>query len=373
MRTQTAVLFEQPGTWEVVDLDLEAPRQGELLVRMAAAGLCHSDDHMTSGDLVLPPGALPIAGGHEAAGVVEEVGPHTPGWSAGDRVVMSFLPACGMCRWCASGMQNLCDNGALVLAGIRPDGTRRFSLDGAPVGQAAGVAAFSRYSTVSVQSAVKIPDDVPLEVAALLGCGVPTGWGSAVRSAGVRPGDVVMVMGVGGIGMNAVQGAAHAGASVVIAVDPVAAKREVAGSFGATHTAATMEEATQIARGFTNGQGADSCVVCVGVVTGEQIAQAVEAIRKAGTVVLTGLPRAADDHSLPVSTRHLTLFQKRIQGSLFGESNFSRDIPGLLRMYRHGQLKLDELITNRYTLETLNEGFADMRAGRNIRGVVVYD
>ncbi|SEP19949.1 NDMA-dependent alcohol dehydrogenase [Trujillonella endophytica] len=372
MRTQAAVLFEQPGKWEVVDLDLEPPRQGKLLVEMAAAGLCHSDDHMATGDLVLPPGALPMAGGHEAAGVVQEVGPHTPGWSVGDRVVMSFLPACGMCRWCASGRQNLCDNGALVLAGVRPDGTRRLSLDGAPVGQAAGVAAFSRHSTVSVQSAVKIPDDVPLEVAALLGCGVPTGWGSAVRSADVRPGDVVIVMGVGGIGMNAVQGAAHAGASVVIATDPVDAKREVAGSFGATHGAATMEEATAIARGYTNGQGADSCVVCVGIVTGEQVAQAVDSIRKAGTVVLTGLPRAADDHSLPVSTRHLTLFQKRIQGSLFGESNFSRDIPALLQMYRQGHLKLDELITARYTLDTLDQGFADMRAGRNIRGVVVH-
>ena len=372
MRTKAAVLLEQPGKWEVVELDLELPRQGELLVKMAAAGLCHSDDHIVTGDLPIPPGALPIAGGHEGAGVVEQVGPDTPGWQVGDRVVLTFLPMCGLCRWCASGMQNLCDSGARVMSGVREDGSRRMSLDGRPVGQAAGVATFSEYSTVSVQSCVPCPDGISLEAAALTSCGVGTGWGSAVRSADVRPGDVVIVMGVGGIGMNAVQGAAMAGAVAVIAVDPVEMKRNVAGSFGATHAVATMGEATEIAQGLTNGQGADSCIVCVGVTTGEHVAQAVEAIRKAGTCVLTGLPRAQDDGSLPVSLRHLVLFQKRLQGSLFGASSPSKEIPMLLELYRQGRLKLDELITNRYTLETLNEGFDDMRAGRNLRGIVSF-
>jgi NDMA-dependent alcohol dehydrogenase len=339
---------------------------------MAAAGLCHSDDHILTGDLPLPPGALPLAGGHEGAGVVEEVGPNTPGWKVGDRVVLTFLPMCGLCRWCASGMQNLCDNGALVLAGVRPDGSRRMRLNGKAIGQAAGVATFSEWSTVSVQSAVKCPDDVPLDVACLTSCGVGTGWGSAVRSAEVHPGDVVIVMGTGGIGMNAVQGAAHAGASVVIAVDPVEMKREASFGFGATHAVATMEEATEIARSFTNGQGADSAIVCVGVTTGEQVAQAVDSIRKAGTCVLTGLPRAADDGSLPVSLRHIVLFQKRLQGSLFGASSPSKDIPALLELYRQGRLKLNELITTRYPLEGLNEGYEDMRAGRNLRGIIDY-
>ena len=202
------------------------------------------------------------------------------------------------------------------------------------------MATFSEWSTVSVQSAVKCPDDVPLDVACLTSCGVGTGWGSAVHSAEVRPGDVVIVMGTGGIGMNAVQGAAHAGASVVIAVDPVEMKRSASFDFGATHAVATMEEATAIAQSFTNGQGADSAIVCVGVTTGEQVAQAVDSIRKAGTVVLTGLPRAADDGSLPVSLRHIVLFQKRLQGSLFGASSPSKDIPALLELYRQGRLKL---------------------------------
>lgn len=372
MRTRAAVLFEQPGTWEVTELELDAPRQGELLVKMAAAGLCHSDDHILTGDLPVPDGHLPLAGGHEGAGVVEEVGPNTPGWKAGDRVVLSFLPMCGLCRWCASGMQNLCDNGARVLSGVREDGSCRMHLDGRPIGQAAGVATFSERSTVSVQSAVRCPDDVPLDVACLTSCGVGTGWGSAVHSAEVRPGDVVIVMGTGGIGMNAVQGAAHAGASVVIAVDPVAMKRSAALAFGATHAVPTMEEASDIARQYSNGQGADSCIVCVGITTGAHIGQAVEAIRKAGTCVMTGLPRAADDGALPISLRHVVLFQKRLQGSLFGASSPSKDIPALLELYRQGRLKLDELITTRYTLEGLNQGYADMQEGRNLRGIIDY-
>ncbi len=372
MLTKAAVLFNSPGKWEVTELELEPPRQGELLIKMAAAGLCHSDDHIATGDLPVPPEALPIAGGHEGAGIVAEVGPHTPGWSIGDHVVLTFLPMCGLCRWCASGMQNLCDNGARVLSGVREDGSRRMMLNGKPVGQAAGVATFSEWSTVSVQSAVKCPGDIPLEAACLTSCGVGTGWGSSVRSAEVRVGDVVIVMGVGGIGMNAVQGAAHAGAAVVIAVDPVEMKRAVSFQFGATHAVATMDEATALARSFTNGQGADSCVVAIGVTTGEHIAQAVDSIRKAGTCVLTGLPRALDDTSLPISLRHIVLYQKRLQGSLFGASSPSKEIPALLDLYKMGRLKLDELITRRYDLESINDGFQDMRDGRNIRGVITF-
>ena len=373
MLTKAALLFEAPGKWEVTEVDLEPPRQGELLIRMVAAGLCHSDDHMTTGDLPVPPEALPIAGGHEGAGIVEGVGPNTPGWAEGDHVVLTFLPMCGLCKWCAMGMQNLCDHGARILSGVREDGSRRMSLDGRPVGQGAGISTFSQYSTVSVNSAIKAPKDVPLEVAALTSCGVCTGWGSAVRSADVQPGDVVIVMGTGGIGMNAVQGAAKAGASVVIAVDPVEMKRNASADFGATHAVATIGEAADIARGFTNGQGADSCIVTVGVTKGEHVGQAVDAIRKAGTVVLVGLGRADEDTSVPISVRHVVLYQKRIQGSLFGASSPSKEIPLLLEMYKRGDIKLSELITTRYTLNDVNQGFEDMRSGRNIRGVILHE
>jgi S-(hydroxymethyl)glutathione dehydrogenase/alcohol dehydrogenase len=365
------VLSEQPGKWEVTEVDLDPPGQGELLVRMAAAGLCHSDDHIATGDL--PTASLPMAGGHEGAGIVEEVGPDTPGWKAGDKVVLSFLPMCGLCKWCASGMQNLCDNGAGVLVGTRADGSRRMRAGGAEVSQAAGVSTFSELSTVSVRSAVKIADDIPLDAACLTSCGVSTGWGSAVNSAGVRPGHVVIVAGVGGIGMNAVQGAAHAGASVIIAADPVAMKREASFRFGATHAVETIDEAADLARGFTNGQGADSCIVCVGITTPEHVAKGVEAIRKGGTCVMTGLGRFADDGSIPVAVRHIVLYQKRLQGSLFGASSPSKDIPAMLDLYRQGRLKLDELITSRYSLDEVNKGYQDMRDGRNLRGIIVFD
>lgn len=367
MKSQAAVLREQPGKWEILEVDLEEPRQDELLVRLEHAGMCHSDDHVATGDL--PIGGGLMCGGHEGAGVVEQVGPGTLGWNVGDRVILSFLPACGRCRFCASGMQNLCDNGANTLAGMRMDGTYRMYLDGTPVGQMAGISTFSQYTTVSTMSAVACPDDIPLDVACLTSCGVGTGWGSAVNSAEVRAGDVVIVMGIGGIGINAVQGAAHAGASVLIAVDPVEMKRDMARKLGATHAVETMAEASEIARSFSNGQGADSCIVCVGVTTGEHIAEGVDAIRKGGTCVLTGLGNLTD-MSIPISAGMITLFQKRIQGSLFGASSPTKDIPAMLDHYRQGRLKLDELITRRYSLDQVNEGYSDMRNGLNMRGVI---
>ena len=370
MKTKAAIIRECPGKWEVVDLDLDPPRRGELLIRMVASGLCHSDDHLATGDM--QGNMLPMAGGHEGAGIVEEVGPDTEGWRVGDRVVLAFLPACGRCRWCASGWQNLCDSGIFVLTGQRPDGSWRFTLDGQPVAQMSGLATFSQWATVSALSAIPCPDDVPLEVACLCGCGVGTGWGSAVNSAEVRPGDVVIVMGIGGIGISAVQGARHAGASVIVAVDPVAMKRDVALELGATHAVATMPEARQVVAPLTNGQGADSCIVCVGVTNGGHIAEGVEAIRKGGICVATGVGRTAEV-GIPVSPTMLTLFQKRIQGALFGASSPTKDIPRLLELYRQGRLRLDELVTRTYSLEAINEGYADMHAGRNMRGVIIHE
>jgi S-(hydroxymethyl)glutathione dehydrogenase/alcohol dehydrogenase len=369
MKTRGAVVRESPGKWEILDIDMDEPRQGELVLKLAASGLCHSDDHMTTGDL--PPGILPMAGGHEGSGVVHEVGPNTPGWDVGDHVVMSFLPGCGRCRWCASGMQNLCDMGANVLTGCRPDGSYRMSIDGQPIGQAAGISTFCEYTVVDVASCVKIDKDIPLDKAALVGCGVGTGWGSAVNAAETKPGHTVIVMGIGGIGINAVQGASHAGATHVIAVDPVEMKREVAQQMGATHAFASMEEATEFAQRVTDGQGADAAIVTVGILKTEHVSQAFQAIRKAGTVVVTGIGNVEEEVRVPAF--ELTLYQKRVQGALFGASSPSRDIPWMLRMYQSGQLKLDELITTRYKLEDINQGYADMHAGKNMRGVIIYN
>ncbi len=378
MKTHSAAVLEAPtkgsrSNYEVIEVDLEEPRQGEILVKMAASGLCHSDDHIASGDWPVP--IFPIIGGHEGAGVVERVGPNTPGWEKDDHVIFSFLPACGRCRFCAAGMQNMCDLGALVLTGSRPDDPTSFrthTSDGRDVAQMGGIGTFSEYSTVNLSSAVKIDKDLPLDKMCLLGCGVGTGWGSAVHSAAVRPGDTVIVMGIGGIGVNAVQGAAISGASNIIAVDPVAFKRERVLDFGATHAFDNIAEADEMAKGLTNGQGADSVIVTVGVVHGEHVAQAFAATRKAGTVVVTGVGDITEI-GIPVSIGELTLFQKRIQGSLFGQSNPTFDILRQVQLYRDGRLKLDDLVTKTYTLDEVAEGYEDMHAGKNIRGVIVFD
>lgn len=370
MRTRAGAICEAPGKFEVIDVDLDEPQAGEIQVRMVASGLCHSDDHLATGDM--PAGTYPYIGGHEGAGVIEKVGSETMGYEVGDHVVFSFLPGCGKCRWCASGMQNLCDLGAYLLAGSRTDGSFRFhTTDGKDVGQMCTIGTFAEHTVVSKDSAIVVPKDLPLEKLCLLGCGVGTGWGSAVNSAEARPGDTVIIMGIGGIGINSVQGAAHAGASHVIAVDPVEFKREQAKLFGATETFADIAEAADFARSVTDGQGADSAIVTIGVVTGEHIGQAFSAIRKAGTVVVTGLGNAGDV-GVPISPMELTLFQKRLQGSLFGASSPTRDIPRQITMYREGVLKLDELITQTYTLDQVAQGYEDMHAGKNIRGVIVY-
>lgn len=372
MRTRGAVVTKAPSAYEVIELEADEPRQGEIRLRMVASGLCHSDDHVATGDIPVP--IYPIVGGHEGSGVVESVGPNTPGFEVGDHVVTSFLPACGRCRWCASGMQNLCDLGAYALGGSRLDDATSYRMqtpDGAPVAQMCGIGTFAELSTVDVRSAVKVDKDLPLERLCLLSCSMGTGFGSAANGAHVQPGDTVIVMGVGGVGMNAVQGALHCGALHVIAVDPVAFKREQALAMGATHAFAHIGEAADFARSVTNGQGADSAIVTVGVIKGEYIAEAVAAIRKAGTVVVTALGDVTNV-GIPVPLFELTAFQKRIQGALFGMSNPTADIPRQVQMYREGQLKLDEVVTREYSLDEVAKGYEDMHAGKNIRGVIRF-
>ena len=367
---RAAVIRQLHAPWEVTTLDLDEPRQGELRIRMVASGLCHSDHHYTTGGLPAP--LWPICGGHEGAGIVDGIGPATPDWELGDHVVLSFIPSCGRCRFCAAGQQNLCGSGHRIPSGARADGSFRLHEHGVPVGQASGISTFANYSVVSADSAVKVSSDVPLDKACLVGCGVATGFGSAVNSANVRAGDTVIVTGVGGIGMNAVQGAAIAGATRVVAIDPVEFKREMAMEFGATHTFPSYADASEFVKSVTDGQGADSAIVCIGDTNGDHIADAFAAIRKGGTVVMTGIGDWATE-GIPVSPTQMTLFQKRLQGSLYGEMSPGRDIPRLLDMYSAGTLKLDELVTKTYTLDQINDGWADMQAGRNIRGVIIHE
>lgn len=369
MRTRAAALLEQPGKWQIVDVELDEPAANEVLVRYVAAGLCHSDDHAATGDM--PVGRLPLIGGHEGAGVVEAVGPGVRTLAVGDHVVAQFVPSCGRCLPCSSGHGNLCDLGIHALAGSMADGTYRARLDGADVGQMTMVGTFAERAVVSEFSLTKIDDDIPFPVAALLSCGVPTGWGSAEYGARVEAGHTVIVMGAGGVGMNAVQAAAARGAAHVIAVDPVAYKREAALGFGATHTFAGIDEAADFARSVTGGQGANSAIVAVGVTTGEHVAQAVNAIAKLGTVAVTGIGDIKEE-GLPINLWLLSMMQKRIQGVLFGMGTPPFEIRRLADLYQAGRLKLDELITRTYRLDEVNQAYADLHEGETIRGVILH-
>ena len=373
VNTRGAILRQAPGQWEVVDLVVDDPQPGELQVKLAASGLCHSDDHIATGDMTV--GKYPFLGGHEGAGVVTAVGPGVTGFEEGDHVVFSFLPGCGRCRYCANGQQYICDSGANLLIGSRWDDATSFRVktsDGEDVGQMCGLGTFAEITTVDVRSTVKIDKSIPLDVACLVGCGVGTGWGTAVQAGEVRAGDTVIVMGIGGIGINAVQGAKNAGASHVIAVDPIPFKREKAMELGATHAFESIDEAADFARSVTNGQGADKALVTVGVLKGEHVAQAVEAIGKGGRVVITGLGDLTDV-GIPINPSMLALFTKEIRGALFGDQNPSADMLKMLRLYQEGKLKLDELITKRYKLDDIQQGYDDLPEGKNIRGVIVYD
>jgi NDMA-dependent alcohol dehydrogenase len=373
MKTRAAVLRRAPSKWEICTVDLDEPRDGEVLVRMVSAGLCHTDDHFATGDI--PFGHWPVCGGHEGAGVIEKVGPGVRDLVAGDHIVTSFIPICGRCRWCARGMQNLCDANAGVMLGTQLDGTFRMHIDGEDVAQFTSVSTFSEYSVMPEQSCIRIDPEVPLEIAGLLGCGVPTGWGSAVRGAQVSPDDVVIVMGAGGVGINAVQGARHVGAGSIIAVDPVPFKQQMAERLGATHVCGGMDEAADIARSLTGGEGADAVIICVGVLRAAHLASAFSATRKAGAVVVASASAATEtaaDGPDSFSLLELTMLQKRIQGAVYGMMSPTRDIPLLLSLWKKGRLQLEGLATKTYGLDDINQGYADLHAGLNLRGVLQF-
>ena len=368
MKTEAAILWEPGGQWSVEEIELDPPKAGEVLVEMVASGMCHSDDHARTGDL---PAITPLIGGHEGAGIVMEVGEGVTSVAPGDHVVFSFVPACGRCPSCADGHSNLCDNGAALLVGAQLDGTSRHHARGQDIWTMVCLGTFGRHTVVNEMSCVKIEDDIPLELACLVGCGVTTGWGSSVYAAEVKPGDNVAVIGVGGIGAAAVQGARLAGARNIIAIDPVEFKREQALKFGATHTANSIGEAHQMINDLTWGRMCDKVICCVGVGDGEQISSIMMLAAKRGRVVVTNI-HPADEGQISISLCDLTLMEKQLVGTIFGSANPQSDIPRLMHLYRSGQLDLAGMVTREYALEEINEGFADMLAGNNIRGVIRY-
>ena len=368
MKTQAAILWELNAPWSVEEIELDPPGPGEVLVKLAASGMCHSDEHLVTGDL---PFELPVIGGHEGAGVVEQVGEGVSWLAPGDHVVFGFIPSCGRCPSCSTGHQNLCDLGALIGLCRQVDGTSRHHAQGKDLGIMCILGTFAHHTVVNEASCIKLDNEVPLDRACLLGCGVVTGWGSSVYAAEVGPGDVVAIVGIGGIGINAVQGARLAGAKQIWAIDPVEFKRSKALEFGATHTAASLEDAQAAISEASWGRMADKVIMSMGIGSGELLAAALAITAKRGRVVVTNIHPALET-SANISLLDLTLMEKKVVGSLFGSGNPRADIPKILELYNRGQIDLDGLVTKTYPLEGVNDGYEDMRAGNNLRGVLVY-
>jgi S-(hydroxymethyl)glutathione dehydrogenase/alcohol dehydrogenase len=382
VKTTAAILWGIGETWSVEEIEISPPTTGEVLVEWKAAGLCHSEEHFVTGDFVLPeenriqagmPSPFPMIGGHEGAGIVAEVGPGVRDLEPGDLVAASFIPSCGRCRYCATGRQSLCQQGALLmLPGQMTDGVVRHFCRGEPLNLYSKCGTFSRHSLLSEQSLIKVDSNFSPAVVALVSCGVATGWGAAVYRAGTVAGDVVVVVGCGGVGINAVQGAVMAGAKVIVAVDPVALKQDVARQLGATHSYATMTEAIEFVRAVTWGQMADRVIMAPSVMYGDLMAEAMTLIGKDGTCVVVGVAPMLQAES-SINLMQLAMSNKEVKGTLFGSGNPRFDVPNLLSLYEAGKLKLDELVTRTYPLEAINQGYQDMRDGLNIRGVITFE
>jgi S-(hydroxymethyl)glutathione dehydrogenase/alcohol dehydrogenase len=368
VKTRAALLAGTGKDWEIAELELDPPGVGEVLVKYMASGLCHTDEHFRAGDFVP---RFPIVGGHEGAGIVEEVGPGVTHVKPGDHIVTPFIAACGKCRYCATGRQNLCDRGATLLEGCLVDGTFRFHRGGEDVGQTFGVGTFAQRAVVSQDNCVVIDDDVSFEAACLVGCGVPTGWGSATAAADVRPGETVVIYGSGGVGINAVQGARFAGARNVVAIDPLPNKREAAEQLGATHSVANQDDAVNLVTELTRGQMADKAIITVGLADTDVVTNAFDIVGKDGVVVLTAV--SGPETAIQIPAILLTLFQKTIKGCLYGSMSPNVAVKEMISLYQSGDLRLDELITRRYKLDEVNLAYQDLLDGKNLRGIIVHE
>jgi NDMA-dependent alcohol dehydrogenase len=350
------------------DVEVEAPRAGEIKIRMGASGVCHSDLSMQNGTMMA---AAPIVLGHEGAGVVEEVGEGVTNLAPGDHVVVSWVPQCGDCFFCNREQGYLCENANAALAtGGLLDGTTRFTSQGAPLFQMAASGTFSEVSIIPAIGAVKIPNDLDMKIAALIGCGVLTGTGAALNTANIRKGDTVAVVGCGGVGLNVIQGARIAGAGEIIAVDMNETKLQMAKEFGATATVnASQSDAVSQVMEMTAQRGADVAFEVIGLQ--QTIDQTITMTRRGGQAILVGVPKMDAMVTLPAFFG-VVLAEKTIKGCWYGSSNVQKDVPKLIDLYKKGDLKLDELISRTITLDQVNEAFDAMKTGEVARSVIEY-
>lgn len=359
---KAAICYELGKPLVIEDVTLSEPGKGDVKIRLAATAVCHSDIHDIKGEM---PGPTPFVGGHESAGYIEKVGAGVTSVKVGDPVVVSLLASCGQCYYCLNGMRHLCEHRF-----DPPETPRVRNKKGQPLDLKGNVGGFAEYVVVNESQVVKVPRDMPLDTAALLACGVITGFGGVVNRAKVRPFQSVVVMGAGGVGINAIQGAAYVGAYPVIAVDVLESKMKMALDFGATHAVnARREDAADSIKKLTGGRGADFVFVTVGSVAA--IKQSFTFTRVGGTSVLIGLPKYTDQISF--GPLDLIPVEKSIIGGFMGSTNLKIDIPNLVNLYQTGRLKLDELITGRFPLDRINEAMALTEKGEGLRNVIMFE
>lgn len=362
---RAAVMYDYNQPLKVEELEVKEPRPDEVVVKIAAAGVCHSDLSMLQGKIPIPP---PSVLGHEGAGVVEAVGRDVHDLQPGDHVVLSWVENCGKCPYCVAGTEHLCEaNIQSMLTG----GEGVFQRNGTVINRTAGVGCFAEKTVVKATAAIRIPKDVPLDRACLVGCGVMTGVGAAINTAHVAPGQTVAVFGCGGVGLNVIQGAALAGASTIIGVDLVASKLELARQFGATDVvdAAKTPDVPGAIREKTGGLGVDYAFEVIGAPP--VIARAFASLKRGGKVVVVGVVPMGVDVSLPGFS--FALEEKSVIGSLYGSARVHRDMPRMIELYMRKKLKLDELVSRRISLEQVNEAFEAMEKGEVARSVIVFD
>src|SRR5687768_11428756 len=364
-RKARAVICREVGKPVVVEeITVDGPRRGEVTVKLGACGVCHSDLSATNGTLQMPP---PLVLGHEAAGEVVEVGEGVSSLAPGDHVVSSFIYMCGECRFCVGGRPVLCLEQGKAVTTLPDSSVRTSDASGKPLSIFSGCGVMAEYATMHVDNLVKIDAKIPFDHAALVGCAVTTGVGAVFNTARVAPGSSVAVFGCGGVGLNVIQGARIAGAGRIIAIDTLESKLDMAKQFGATDVLLFKDDPTKALKKMTAG-GPDYAFECVG--NGELAAAAYRAIRRGGLAVVVGVAKPGD--STAVRTMTLPFEEKTLTGSYFGSCVPRIDFPRMLALYAGGKLKLDELITRRYSIEEAPQAFADLESGKNARGVIVF-
>jgi S-(hydroxymethyl)glutathione dehydrogenase/alcohol dehydrogenase len=383
MEVKASLVSEVQGPWHLETIEIDEPHAYEVKVKMAFAGMCQSDEHLRTGELFPDapviqmllgrPTPYPIVGGHEGSGVVESVGEGVTSLAPGDHVAVSFIPSCGRCEYCVSGRGYLCDLGAHTLMGpMISDGTWRYHFGDLELNRMCQLGTFSEYIVVHEASLIRIEPWYDLRAAALISCGISTGFGSAVTRGGVKPGDTVAVIGCGGVGSGAIQGAVHAGARAVIAIDTNESKVDRALKIGATHgCATTLDAAFNILPDLTWGKNCDVVIITVGSLTGELVEQARSITAKGGVIVATALAPFTQT-TVDLNMFLLSMMNQELRGTVFGSEPPRIQVPRLLRLHHEGKLHIDDLITQEYSLEDVQQGYDDLESGKNVRGVVRF-